>query len=150
MTLGAGSSSTADGGASGGSAATATRTTDANAHVTRPTWPNGFQATYRVCVRVKVSANTGSFYAKTGATTGATVTSNSTTYVELDLGEIIANNTTLEIHAWIPSGGTVSVDRVEAVLVQDRTRVGATYSGSRDAGAAALMDSRTLGALAVR
>ena len=150
MTLGTGTSSTADAAASGGNAATATRTTDANAHVTRATWPNGFQATYRVFARVKVSANTGSFYAKTGATTGATVTTTSASYVWLDLGEITANNTTLEIHAWIAAGGTLSVDRVEAVLVQDRARTAAIYSGARDAAQSALEDSRMLGALVAR
>lgn len=149
MTLGTGTASTADAGASGGFAATATRTTDANAHVTQATWPNGTLAKYRVFARVKVSANTGSFYAKTGSTTGTTITSASTSYVWVDLGDIVASNTTLEIHAWIASGGTVSVDRIEAVLLSDAAGT-ARAQGMRDLGQAALTDSRTLGTLVAR
>lgn len=151
MTLGSGTSSTADANASGGFAATATRTTDANAHTTQATWPNGVSATYRVFLRVNVSAGTGSFYVKTGATTGTTVTTTSTSYVWLDMGEIAANNTTFEVHAWISTGsGTIRVDRMEACLVVDQARTGAIYSGSRDVAQAALEDSRMLGAVVSR
>jgi hypothetical protein len=152
MTLGTGTTNTTDAAASNGHAATATRTTDANAHVTQATWPNGFSATYRVFARVKVSANSASFYAKTGATTGTTRSAiNNTTYAWVDLGDIVANNSTLEIHAWMSGGaGTVSVDRVEAFLVTDRARTGATFSGARDAGQAALLDARCLGAVVAR
>lgn len=152
MTLGSGSTITVDAAASGGDSVTATRTTDANAHVTQATWPNSFNATYRVIIRAKVSANSASFYAKTGATTGTTRTAiSSTTYVEVDLGEIVANGSTLEIHAWMSGGaGTVSVDRIEATLVQDRARTGAIFSGARDQGQSALMDSQTRGCLVAR
>lgn len=152
MTLGTGTTNTTDAAASNGHAATATRTTDANAHTTQATWPNGMAAIYRVFARVKVSANSASFYAKTGATTGTTRAGvNNTTYAWVDLGEITANNSTLEIHAWMSGGaGTVSVDRIEAVLTQDRTRSGAVWDGARDQGQAALMDSRQLGAIVAR
>lgn len=149
MTLGTGTVSSADAAASGGFAATATRTTDANAHATQASWPNGTLGKYRVFARVKVSANTGSFYAKTGASTGTTVTTTSTGYMWLDLGDMVASNTTLEIHAWIAAGGTVSVDRVEAVLLSDLTGAGRAQ-GMRDLGQSALTDSRALGTLTAR
>jgi hypothetical protein len=150
MTLGTGTSSTADGAASGGNAATSTRTTDANPHVTQATWPNSFAATYRVFARVKTSASTLNIYAKTGSTTGATVTTTSASYVWLDLGEIVANSTTLEIHCWASAAATVSVDRVEAVLVHDRARTNAIYSGARDSAQSALYDERMLGSIVAR
>lgn len=152
ITLGAGTASTVDAGASNGFAATATRTTDANAHVTQATWPNSFVGQYRVFVRVKVSANSASFYAKTGASTGTTVAAiNSTSYVWVDLGDIVSNGTTLEIHAWMSGGaGTVSVDRIEAFLTQDRAATAFRYSGARDLGQAVLNDSRQMGALVAR
>lgn len=150
ITLGSGTSNTVDGAASNGRAATATRTSDANAHATQATWPNGFTGLFRVFARVKTSASTLNIYAKTGATTGATVTTTSTSYVWKDLGEINANNTTLEIHCWASSAATVSVDRIEAVLTQDRTRAGAIYAGCRDQAQATLYDSRMTGAVTAR
>jgi hypothetical protein len=154
MTLGSGTTAAADGGATasgtGSNSTSTTRTTDANAHVTKATWPNGFQATYRVFARVRTTASTLHVYAKTGATTGAPVTSTSASYVWLDLGEITANNTTLEIHLWATAAATCWLDRVEAVLVQDRVRGSFIYSGSRDSAQAALNDSRMVGCLVAR
>jgi hypothetical protein len=147
MTLGSGTSSTSDSTASATHAATATRTTDANAHVTEATWPNGYGATYRLFLRVRVSAGTGTFYATTGVTTGSDVTTTSTSYVWLDCGDMVANDTTLSIHAWISTGsGTVYVDRLEAVKLTDAV----TFDGARDQGARALFDSRTLGSVVSR
>lgn len=151
FTLGSGTTSVGDGTSSGSVNTQASRTTDANPHITQANWPNSFLGTFRVWARVKTTAAQISLYAKTGATTGATKTSTSASYVWLDLGEITANNTTLEIHAWISSGsGLVEVDRIEAVLVQDRTRTAAIYSGARDLGSSVLYDARQLGAVVAR
>ena len=150
MTLGTGTAITADASASNGEAATATRTTDAAYHVTQASWPNGYVATYRVLARVKVSAGTASVYANDG-NLGATVTTTSTTYTWLDLGDITSNGGGLSIHAWISSGtGTVYVDRIEAYLMDDSESVNAVYAGARNQGQAALTDSRMLGALVAR
>jgi hypothetical protein len=70
MTLGTGTTSVADAAASAVKRTQSTRTTDANPHVTRATWPNSSQGKYRVFARVKTSASTLNIYAKTGATTG--------------------------------------------------------------------------------
>lgn len=154
MTLGTGA--TAGGGtdASNHAYAQASRATDANFHVSRATWPNGFLGQFRIWARVKTTATQMSIYAKTGATTGATVTkagAATPTYSWVDLGEVTANNTTLEIHAWVSSGsGIVEVDRIEAILTQDRARTGAIYSGCRDQAQAAMYDSRMLGAVVAR
>lgn len=142
MTLGSGTSATADGGASGGTAATSTRTADA-IHVSKATWPGGQLAKYRVFARVKTSASTLNIYAKTGATTGATKTTSSTSYVWLDLGDIVANDSTLEIHCWASAAATVSVDRIEAHKVEDRTAASPVYDGARDLGQEVLYDSRS-------
>ena len=153
MTLGTGTSSTADASASGGTAATATRTTDANAHVTQANWPNGQAGQYRVFVRVKISGGaTGSIYVKTGAQTGTTQTFTNSSYAWVDAGDLSANGVSaFELHLWVSSGsGTVSADRVEALLTVDALRTGAYRSGSRDAGQSALLDSRLLGALVSR
>ncbi len=150
MTLGTGTSSGADANAADGTATTATRTTDANPHVSQATWPNSVTAKYRVFARVKTSASTLHIYAKTGATTGSTVTTTSATYVWLDLGDVTANNTPFEIHCWATAAATVSVDRVEAILLEDRTAGAFRYAGARDFGQSALFDSRTVGALVAR
>jgi hypothetical protein len=144
MTLGTGTSSTADAEASNGKTATATRTTDANPHVSQATWPNGQFGTYRVFAKIKTSVGTSKVkaYAKTGATTGATKETAATTLGWVDLGEVIANNTTLEIHAWLSAAGTLSVDRIEAFRVEDR--VSAKFTGARDLGQATLIDSRAI------
>jgi hypothetical protein len=145
MTLGSGTANTADVAASAGHAATATRTTDANAHVSQVTWPNSDYGTYRVFARVKTSVGTSKWklYAKTSGTTGATKEGAGTGYEWVDLGDIVANASTLEIHAWLSAAGTVSVDRIEAFLVVDQvTAHGGIYSGARDLGQSALMDSR--------
>ncbi len=151
MVLGSGTLSTADAAASNGYAASATRTSDANAHVTTATWPNGFDGTFRVFVRARVSASTGHLYAAAaGSTTGATQTFTATSYAWYDLGDIVAVNSTLSIHAWLSASATIYVDRMEAYLVNDQARTGATYSGARDQGLAALYDNRQLGAVVSR
>lgn len=48
------------------------------------------------------------------------------------------------------SAGTISVDRIESVMTQDRTRNGAIYTGARDQGQAALYDSRVEGCIVAR
>lgn len=155
ITLGTNTTNTTDANASNGHAATATRTTDANAHVSQATFLTAQQGTYRVVVRAKVSANTGSIYVKAvgSAVTNTTVTTTSTSYIELDLGEYNATGSsgTMEIHAWMSGGaGTISIDRIESYLVKDQTRTSAIFSGSRDLGQAALYDSRQTGAVVSR
>jgi hypothetical protein len=104
-----------------------------------------------VLARVKVSAHTANIYAKTGATTGTTMSGTNSGFQWWDLGEITADGSALEIHAWATGGaGTVSVDRIEAFLTEDRLETPSRYSGARDCGQAALMDSRVRGTLAAR
>lgn len=147
-TGGTGTTAVLDTGASGvfGLSSKAERTSDANPHVTSANWPNNYYATYRVMARLRITSGTLHIYAKTGATTGATKTTTSATYVWLDLGEIIANNTTLEIHAWLTGGSgspALFVDRIAAFQTEDRmTANGGTYAGGRDLGQAVLIDSR--------
>lgn len=146
MTLGTGTANTVDAGASAGYAATATRTTDANPHVTSVAWPNGRRGVFRMFARVKTSASALHIYAKTPTTIGATQNTTSTSYVWLDLGDITVETfiPTLEIHCWATAAATVSVDRIEGFLVEDRIVNFATYEGGRDRGQAALTDSRTI------
>lgn len=141
MTLGTGTTAAADAGASGSgnNSTSTTRTADA-IHVSQATWPGGQLATYRIFARVRTTASTLNIYAKTGATTGATKTTTSTSYVWLDLGEIVANNTTLEIHCWATAAATCWVDRIEAVKSQDRTALSPLFDGARDVGLSHLLD----------
>jgi hypothetical protein len=151
MTLGTNWSSVADTASSGGNAAKTTQTTDTGA-LSRATWPGSFLATYRVFVRAKSTVN-ATVYAKTTTTTGAnvTVTGQATpTYSWYDLGEIVADASTLNIHGFLGSAGFLMIDRVEAVLVVDAARTAALRIGSRDAGQAALFDGRMLGAIVAR
>lgn len=159
MTLGAGSSLVTDTAASpsGGSnnAVQTSRSTDANAHVTQATWPNGQFGKYRVFVRARLvgGATAANLYAKTGGTTGSTVALTSATYVWLDLGDILANNTTLELHAWINMAtptGQINIDRIEAVLMEDRTAAANIWAGCRDAGQSSLYDNRSTPTLVSR
>jgi hypothetical protein len=155
MTLGAGTSVTADAAASGGHATFAIRTTDANAHISVPAWPGGPYGSgtyYLVFARVKTSHHEGAtlhIYAS-AYTTGPTQTTTSSSYVWICLGEINVNNTALAIHCWAPDGD-VTVDRIEAFLLDDRnTEQGGTFEGGRDRGNASLVDSRTIPTLVAR
>jgi hypothetical protein len=148
MTLGSGTSTGSDASASGGSRTTTTRTSDAT-HVSKATWPGSAKGKYRVFARVKTSAATASVYAKNttgkGKLNGAdrTATTTSSTYVWLDLGVITADGSTLEIHAWASATATVSVDRIEAIKLEDRTATTPLYDGARDLGQEHLTDSRS-------
>lgn len=142
--------------ASGGTSAKDTQTSSTNATLLKNS-TNLLLAQYRVFIRAKVdSGATGSFAAALGTAGvfGSTVTSTSTTYVWLDLGDITCNvaGGVIEVVGWRSAGGagSVYIDRVELVLTQDRTRTSAIYSGGRDMAQAALMDSRTLGTLVAR
>ena len=144
MTLGAGTTNTAVAGSNGGNAARGTRTSDANAHVTRANWPGGRMGRYRIFARVKTSASTLNLYAKTtgtGGTTGATKTTTSTSYIWLDLGEVQVGVTTstLEIHAWASAAATFDVDMVQAYKMEDRTAAPASFDGARDLAASELL-----------
>lgn len=149
MTLGTGTVSVVDAEASGGKATEGVRTTDANPHVSTPTWNNGQQGKYRVFARVRVvngaEATTIKVRAQTTATTGSNISTTSTGYVWLDLGDIVADGSTLEIHAWITKGGAGAkffVDRIEAFQLEDRTAVTQYIGGARDLGQSVLNDSR--------
>lgn len=153
MTLGTNTSSTADATASAGTAASTTRTTDANPHCQQPSFPDGVAetATYRVFARVRTTAGTMNVYAKTdnaGGTTGATKTTVSTTYVWLDLGDLVNVAGTFEIHAWT-SSGTCFVDRIECYLRKDQGPTG-KYAGVQDNALAALYDSLCIGGIVAR
>jgi hypothetical protein len=152
MTLASGTSNTADATASGGKAATATRTSEA-LHVSQATWPNGDYATYRVFARVRTSAKASKvkIRAKTTTTTGAIKESAAEAYEWVDLGEVVTTNGTLEILAWLSAAGTLYVDRIEAFLLEDRvTEHGGIYEGGRDRGQAALYDSRCIPTVVTR
>ena len=134
--------SAADATAIDATAASTTRTTDANPHVTLATWLTGRRGLYRVWARVRTTASTLNVFAKTTATTGATKTTTSTTYVWIDLGEITADGSTLEIHLWATAAATCFLDRLEAVKLTARDATDLRYNGARDAGQLALADSR--------
>lgn len=153
MTLGAGTTNTAVAGSNNSNAARGTRTTDANAHVTKATWPNNRKLRARVFARVKTSAATLNVYAKTtgtGGTTGATVTTTSSSYAWLDLGEVQCVGGTLEIHAWASAAATFDVDLIQAFRMEDRTDAVPTFDGARDLGAAMLYDAQAIPALVER
>lgn len=153
MTLGSGTSSSSDATASQALAASTTRTSDSGAHVTQATWPDSDTGIFRVFARCRVTAGTGHFYAKAdgaGGTTGGTVTTTSTSYVWLDLGDItVATAGTLEIHAW-GSSGTTFVDRIEAYVRQDRVDATPSFAGAQDVGQAALYESFVLNGIVSR
>jgi hypothetical protein len=112
-------------------------------------------AQYRIWARVKVaSGNTGSYRASIGGAYSSVVTSTSTTWTWIDLGEVAAPvaSPALGLVAWRSAGSAsgVFVDRLELFLVQDRVRTGAAYAGSRDLAQAALYDSRVSGAVVSR
>lgn len=153
MTLGAGSAVTADAAASNGKAVTATRTTDANAGVTKANWPGEAGTSYRLYARVKTSASTLKIYGKmSGSAALATKTTKSAGYVWLDLGLLAVNSTaeTLEIHCWAEAAATTSIDRIEAVLMEDRETPFGDYEGARDLGQAVLIDSRAMPTVVTR
>ena len=134
MTLSAGTAAGADAGASGGNAASATRVAEAD-HVTRATYTGGRYGRFRILARVRnAAAGTLNVRAQTGATTGAIRSTTSTTYVWLDLGEIVfsAAADTLQIRAWRTGAGTLWVDRVVGYPVEQRDGTAALYDGSRD------------------
>jgi hypothetical protein len=115
---------------------------------------NWISGKYRVFTRARVdSGATGSFALGTGTSTTYTVTTTSTSYGWLDLGDVTcAASPTLSYDSWRSAGasGAVYTDRLVAFLIEDRTRSTAIFSGCRDRGQAALMDSQTLGALVSR
>jgi hypothetical protein len=146
-------SQVSDATASGGLAVKDTQTTEANATVSKNT--NLLQAKYRMIARVKVdSGATGSFRFVLNGVNGSVVTSTSTSWTWIDLGEIASTvaGPNYHVNAWRSAGasGGVYIDRVELVLVEDRTRGTAIFSGARDQAQAALEDSRALGAIVVR
>jgi hypothetical protein len=155
MTLSSGTSNTEDATASEKHAATSTRIVD-KAHVTQATWPNSDYGTYRVFAHVRVTAGEElSIYAKTTKGVGTTGATSSSTYVWLDLGDIVSNNSTLEIHAWLSKAAATPtpfyVDRIESFLVADRvTEHGGVYRGGRDLGQSVLSDSRTIPTVVTR
>jgi len=142
--------SAADGTAIDGTAASTTRTTDANPHVTLAAWLTTRQGRYRVFARVRTTASTLNIYAKTTAGTGATKTTTSTTYVWLDLGEIVADGSTLEIHMWATAAATTFFDRLEAVRVEARDTDDLAYNGAADFGQSVLYDSRQVAEVVAR
>lgn len=151
----------ADATASGGTAVKETQTASTNNTLSKHT--GLLLAKYRCFARVKCGAgSTGgiSAYLQSAASGGTNVAFGgagpaftNTTWAWIDLGEALAPVASpwLAVNL-VQTAGTagVFIDRVELVLVEDRSRNGAIYSGCRDAGAAALLDSRTLGRLTVR
>jgi hypothetical protein len=137
-------SQVADGSASGGQTVKDTQTAATNPTCTKTS--NLQQAKYRILMRVKVdSGATGSFRALLGATASVTVTSTSTAYTWLDLGDMLAPaaSSTLALYGWRSAGSSsVYIDRVEIFKLEDRTQTVAGYDGARDLGQAVLNDSR--------
>ena len=146
MTLSSGTTSTADGAAYNGNAATASRTAEAD-HVTSTALPTNPAGTYRLFVRVRnTSAGTTSVrgrYNGVDASRGV-VSTTSTTFVWLDLGTVsITAAATLAIRAWRTSAGSLNLDTVVAVPVNTRGGTAPLYDGPADLGAETLIDSRT-------
>lgn len=138
-------SQVADANASGGQAVQDIQTTNAAATVINIV---GYPlATYRVFVRARVAgAVTGSYQAVfQGAGPSAQVTTTSTTWVWLDLGEIIpaSTSTYLAVYAATSNAATGAlIDRIELVKTQDRIATTPTYDGARDLGQQVLADPR--------
>lgn len=110
---------------------------------------------YAVYVRVKVSAGTATlklYYTTGSSALAATVTTASTLYVWLKLGEITHTASVapgqLDINTF-NSGGYVYLDRVLVVPTEGRS-AGAPYDGPRDLGQTNLIDSRSVPILAQR
>jgi hypothetical protein len=153
MELEAGTEAVVEAEASGEKAAKATRTAEAVHVASELNWPGALYGTWRVWARVRVTASTLKIFAKTPKTTGAVKTTSSTSYVWVDLGELVTEGGAgrLQIFAWLAAAGTLYVDRIEAFLVEDRfTAHGGIYEGGRDRGQAALIDSRTIPTIVTR
>jgi hypothetical protein len=156
MTLASGTLETIDAAASAGKAASSTRTTE-KAHVTQAAWPNGKFGKFRLFARVrtggaklKIRAITyGTGATPTPLTTGAIAETTSTTYVWLDLGDLVTEGGLLEIRCWGAAAGTVFVDRIEAFMMNDNAS-GGRFEGARDLAEACLTDSRTIPTLVTR
>jgi hypothetical protein len=153
MTIASGTSAITDAAASNGNTTQSTRVVDA-VHVSRSPLGASFTGNRcRVLARVKTSAGTMSIYAKTNAQTGATKTTTSTSYVWIDLGDILFDGGIFEIHAWASSGTpNVNVDRIEAFRLEARGASGGSFlfDGARDQGQAALTDSRQIPTVTTR
>lgn len=101
-------------------------------------------------MRVKVdTGTTGTFFGTDqNGTFTATVTSTSTTYTWIDLGEFIPNPVAtppaIVFSGWRSAGGSGSVyiDRVEMFKLEDRSAAVPAYDGARDLGQAILYDAR--------
>ena len=146
MTLASGTTAAADGTASGGNAASGTRTAEAD-HVTRASYGGSSTGRWRILARVRnATAGTLSVRAQTGLTTGTVRTTTSTTYVWLDLGEIVTGTggTTLQIRAWRGTAGTFYVDRVVGIPVELRDGATPAYNGARDLGEEVLWQTTAL------
>lgn len=146
----------ADATASNGSCVSDAQAAQTNNTLVKAT-TNLAQAKYRIYARCKVTGGTtGSFIGYLNgqhqSSFGAPTTT-STTWVWLDLGEVLttAANQPIVLTAWSSAGGgTVYIDRVELFLLEDRTAPACKFSGSRDLGQSCLMDARTIGALVAR
>ena len=130
---------------------------DTQSALTNPTLTTStllLEATYRVFARVKVGAGvTGKFQAFLGANSSYLVTSTSTAWVWIDLGDVTAPavDPTFAFFAEETAGSAGAyVDRVELFLMDNVIASGCTFNGSRDFGSQALYDSRTLGTLVAR
>lgn len=103
---------------------------------------------YGTWVRARVvdAGATGSFRA-VAAATGATVTTTSTAYVWLYLGEstidLVGGGNEIRVFGWRSAGtGVVRFDRVACVPLERRDPLAPGYDGARDLAAQALVDSR--------
>jgi hypothetical protein len=146
-------SQVADGTASGGQYVQDSQTSSVNYTIYKAS-TNLLGARYRVFARCKVGGGSsgGAFVPYINGTSTAGALTASTSWVWLDLGEVLAAAAGgfLAVAAWTPSGGWAAVDRVEVYLVEDRTSLAPIYGGARDLGASTLYDSRTFGALVAR
>lgn len=145
MTLAAGTSSTADGTAVGGTAASATRTAEAD-HVTQASFLTSAPGTYRILVRVRNgSAGTLNVKARVNGVDagGGTRTTTSTTYTWVDCGEVAVGTGTLAVRAWRSSAGTFYVDRVLALKTSGADATVGLYDGAQDHGRQALRITNT-------
>jgi hypothetical protein len=148
-------SQVADATASGGQCVKDTQTAATNLTLTKSV-TTLLQGKYRVFARVKVdSGATGTFLAIIpGVASGTNVTSTSTTWAWIDLGELLTTSLLEGFALWAwrssPGTGAVYVDRVELFLLEDRTSTTKRYGGMRDLGQSVLYDSRQTGAVVAR
>ncbi|MDP9167260.1 MAG: hypothetical protein M3O32_14545, partial [Actinomycetota bacterium] len=142
-------SQVADGGASGGQCIRDTQTAWTAATLFKASLALASGARYRIVLRVRVDAGATGSYVVPG--TAGIVTTTSSTWVELDAGELPSpGGGSLSVAMWRSAGGgAVYVDQVKFFKLEDRAG-GLLFDGARDLGQSVLMDCRSIPVLIER